>query len=400
MFTMRTNLKLRVSFYTRHGKTSKVEESPVMLRVSYEGRRATFGQVPIEVSPRDFGNGRVFVTHPNAKALNEQLDEIEADICFLAKDLYKKGILSIDTLLQAYRGEKSPSKYISALFDEMISDEKKKCEAGLVVKGTYNRYLRMKSTFLSFLGYNHRKDLQLSEVNKQLMADYEYYLTAIAGYSYNTLIKNLRFVVSAMHYATSKGYMMSNPLSDVTYKEKTVDRGFLTLDELQTVQTVTLPAHLDLVRDVFLFSCYTGISYRDVYNLTDQNVITVHGTQWIVFSRQKTKQISQVPLLDKALSILSKYADRRSSDGRLLPVFCNQVINRHLKQIAQHCNIEKPLSFHIARHTFATLSLTYGVSMETVSQILGHSSLRTTQHYGRILPQKVEKELSGLNAFI
>ncbi|MDD7559930.1 MAG: Arm DNA-binding domain-containing protein [Porphyromonas sp.] len=133
---MRTNLKLRVSFYTRHGKTSKVEQSPVMLRVSYEGRRATFGQVPIEVSPRDFGNGRVFVTHPNAKALNEQLYEIEADICFLAKDLYKKGILSIDTLLQAYRGEKSPSKYISALFDEMISDEKKKCEAGLVVKGT------------------------------------------------------------------------------------------------------------------------------------------------------------------------------------------------------------------------------------------------------------------------
>lgn len=163
------------------------------------------------------------------------------------------------------------------------------------------------------------------------------------------------------------------------------------------MESVDLSAHLSVVRDIFLFACYTGISYIDVFNLTERNVLTNNGHPWLVFNRQKTGQLSQVYLLDKAIAILEKYRSLRPADGRLLPVCCNQVINRDLKKIAGKCGIDRPLTYHMARHTFATLSLTNGVSMETVSKTLGHASIRTTQVYARILPQKMETELARLN---
>ena len=395
---MTTSLKLRVSFYPRHGKTSKVELTPVMLRVSLNGERATFGQVPIEVSPLSMVKGKISDSEPDAFTKNEQLRGIEADLRYLAKDLYKKGVLSIDSLRRAYIGDKPSNKYISALFDEIINDEKKKYEAGLVGKGTYNHSVRMKSVFLSFIGYAlSRKDILLTEVTKSLMIEFEFYLNAKAQYAHNTLIKHLRFVVSALNYAVTKGYLQVNPIASLAYNEEPTDRGYLTTEELQKLETIALPEHLDLVRDVFLFSCYTGISYRDVFNLTEKNLCTQNGNLWIVFKRQKTHELSQVFLLDKAIGLISKYETVRPLDGRLLPVFSNQAINRQLKKIATLCKIEKNVTYHLARHTFATLSLTNGVSIETVSKTLGHTSIRTTQLYARILPKKMSDELSKLN---
>lgn len=395
---MSTNLKLRVSFYTRYGKTAKVEQSPIMLRVSYRGKRQTFGQLALEVNPKYFSNGRVSQDAPDSKALNRQLVGIEAKLLVYAEDLYRQNILSLERLKRVFFGEEDSSRYISSLFDEFLKEEEKRVNANLLTRGTLTKNKRFASGFLTFLASQYgQQDMVITDITRVTLSDYQNYLECVSGYHHNTLIKYLRFVVNVMKYATNRGYIAHNSVADVTYNAQPSDRGFITTEELARVENVDLSAHLSVVRDIFLFACYTGISYIDVFNLTERNVLTNNGHPWLVFNRQKTGQLSQVYLLDKAIAILEKYRSLRSADGRLLPVCCNQVINRDLKKIAGKCDIDRPLTYHMARHTFATLSLTNGVSMETVSKTLGHASIRTTQVYARILPQKMETELARLN---
>lgn len=395
-----TKLRMRVSFYTRYGKGSK-EASPIMVRVSIDGKRTSFGQLPLTVTPSDFDNGRARRGTPNAEQVNQALANVEARLSVYAEELSKRNALTLENLKSAYLGEKAPSKYISSLFEEYVGKESKRVEAGLLTKGTFNRYKRFVSTFFSYIATQRkRKDLLLTEITEDLLEDFLNHLECVCGYNHNTAIKYLRFVVSSLNYAKTRGYIPNNPVAALSYVENPSDRGYLTTEELRLIEKVELKSHLSIVRDVFLFSCYTGISYKDVFNLTERNLITNKGTQWLVFRRQKTSQLSQIFLLDKALNIIKKYESERPIDGRLLPVFCNQVINRDLKKISDKCGITKNLSYHLARHTFATLSLTYGVSMETVSKTLGHSSIRTTQIYARILPQKMEAELSHLNGVL
>lgn len=395
---MSTNLKLRVSFYTRYGKTAKVEQSPIMLRVSYRGNRRTFGQLALEVNPKYFFKGRVSKDAPDSKSLNRQLDGIEAKLLVYAEDLYRQNILTLEKLKRVFFGEEDSARYISSLFDEYLQEEEKRVNANLLTRGTHTKNKRFVSGFLAFIASQYgQKDMVVADITPVTLADYQNYLECVSGYHHNTLIKYLRFVVNVMKYATTRGYIAHNPVADVTYNAQPSDRGFITTEELARVESVDLSAHLSVVRDIFLFACYTGISYIDVFNLTERNVLTNNGHPWLVFNRQKTGQLSQVYLLDKAIAILEKYRSQRPADGRLLPVCCNQVINRDLKKIAGKCGIDRPLTYHMARHTFATLSLTNGVSMETVSKTLGHASIRTTQVYARILPQKMETELARLN---
>lgn len=399
---MKTNIKLRVSFYTRDKKDSKVETSPIMLRISYNGARINLGRLPLEVAPSALVNNKVVSSYPGAERINNELEAVKAKLYVYAEELYNNDVLTLDRLREAYSGKSQPSlKVVSALFDEFNQRQEKRVEAGILTKGTLAKQKLFASTFYSFVAHQYRvKNLLLTEMKKSVLEDYKLYLECERGYNHNTMIKFLRYVVNTMKYAQERGYIKANPLYDVSYCENAVDRGFLTTEELQKVEEVELNYHFSVVRDVFLFACYTGISYRDVYNLREKNIAVMNGHPWLLFRRQKTDNLSQVYLLDKAIAILDKYLYERPYDGRLLPVYSNQVINRDLKKIAEACGIEKCLTFHLARHTFATMSLTNGVSMETVSKTLGHSSLKTTQIYARTLPKKMEQEMSLLNGRI
>lgn len=157
---------------------------------------------------------------------------------------------------------------------------------------------------------------------------------------------------------------------------------------------------LEQVRDIFLFSCYTGLAYCDVAKLTKANVVIgVDGDRWIFTNRSKTNTASKIPLLPISNSIANKYADHpvTSRSGKLLPVMSNQRMNSYLKELADLCGITKELTFHCARHTFATtVTLTNGVPIETVSKMLGHKSLKTTQHYAKIVDKKVSEDMRAL----
>lgn len=157
---------------------------------------------------------------------------------------------------------------------------------------------------------------------------------------------------------------------------------------------------LALVRDIFLFSCYTGLAYIDVKQLTSLNIkIGIDGFKWIFTNRQKTETKSNIPLLPMAEEIIAKYKDQPQciNQGKLLPILSNQKMNAYLKELADMCNINKELTFHIARHTFATtVTLTNGVPIESVSKMLGHRNLKTTQHYAKILDRKVSEDMMNL----
>lgn len=159
----------------------------------------------------------------------------------------------------------------------------------------------------------------------------------------------------------------------------------------------TIP-RIENVRDIFLFSCYTGLAYADVSKLTADDIVKgIDGNQWIKIKRTKTKTLSSIPILTVAEKLIEKYEDLKSPTGKLLPVYSNQRMNSYLKEIADSCGIKKNLTFHMARHTFATtVTLSNGVPIESVSKMLGHRSLRTTQHYAKILDEKLSEDMNLL----
>ena len=183
--------------------------------------------------------------------------------------------------------------------------------------------------------------------------------------------------------------------------KREVLRPYLTEGELQILASKKfMIPRVGQIRDIFLFCCYTGLAYVDVQKLTRSEISTgIDGEKWIFTHRQKTETASRIPLLQPALEILDRYKDHPYcvNKDRLLPVPCNQKMNAYLKEIADLCQISKKFTTHTARHTFATtVTLTNGVPIETVSKMLGHKNLKTTQHYAKILDRKVSEDMKSL----
>jgi integrase len=189
-----------------------------------------------------------------------------------------------------------------------------------------------------------------------------------------------------------------NPFSNYKAKVREVERVYLSEGEIQNIINKDFKTdRLSLVRDIFLFSCFTGLAYIDVKNLTKSHIsLGIDGEKWIFTHRQKTETASKIPILPITQMIIDKYEDHPESNNqnRLLPILSNQKMNAYLKEIAGVCEINKELTFHIARHTFATtVTLTNGVPIESVSKMLGHKNLRTTQHYAKVLDKKVSEDM-------
>jgi integrase len=201
----------------------------------------------------------------------------------------------------------------------------------------------------------------------------------------------------------ANGWISSSPFVNYKGKMKEVERAYLSQVELEAIIEKDFNnARLNLVKDIFVFSCYTGLAYIDVQKLTPSHiVIGIDGEKWIYTHRQKTDTRSNIPLLPVPLQIIEKYREHDNCINRncLLPILSNQKMNAYLKEIADVCNINKELTFHIARHTFATtVTLSNGVPIESVSKMLGHSSIKQTQHYAKVLDKKVSNDMLMLRS--
>lgn len=179
-----------------------------------------------------------------------------------------------------------------------------------------------------------------------------------------------------------------------------VEKGYLTEEEIRRLKAVTLPPHLGIARDIFMFSVYTGMAYVDILMLTNKNItLGIDGSHWLNYHRQKTSQRVAVPLLEPAEELIARYATYHGEKAKqpIFPVPCNQAINRYLKTIAKAAGIRKDITYHMARHTFATtITLSHGIPIETVSKMLGHASLTITQLYAKIVDKKVMDDMAQL----
>jgi len=233
------------------------------------------------------------------------------------------------------------------------------------------------------------------------VTSYDFYLRSVRKCSNNTAIKYLKNFKKIILICLASGWLTVDLFVNYKAKIKVVDREFLTEEEIQRIMDKQFHTErLVQIRDVFLFSCFTGLAYADVHKLKPSEIVTgPDGEQWLYTKRQKTDVPTKVPLLPSAVSIIQRYKDSPicAIHDRVLPICTNQKTNAFLKEIGDLCGIEKHLTFHIARHTFATtVTLANGVPIESVSKMLGHTNIKTTQHYAKILDLKVGKDMALL----
>jgi site-specific recombinase XerD len=256
----------------------------------------------------------------------------------------------------------------------------------------FNTVRKYRSVLKSIKRFLKNSDVYLSDLNYKFAADYYLYLVSIEGLKSNSAYKNIKSLYRVIHIAILNGWLQSNPFKEFKCNYKQPIRPYLTETEILTIRNQKFKSkRLSTIRDLFLFLIHTGLSYSDFYALTSANIeIGVDGNPWIVINRKKTGIRSAIPILPIAKEILNKYEYN-------LPKVSNQKFNEHLKEIAGLCGISKHISCHIARHTFATtITLSKGVPIETVSKLLGHTNLATTQIYAKVVDQKTAADMAFL----
>ena len=269
---------------------------------------------------------------------------------------------------------------------------------------TLERYTTSKKHTQEFMKWKYKvDDMDIRKLNYQFMTNYEFWLKSVRRCDHNTSMKYLSNFKKIVNICIKSGWGDRDPFVGFKMTKREVERPFLVEEELnRIIEKTFLMPRMSQVRDIFIFCCYTGLAYADVEKLTREEITTgIDGEKWIWTSRQKTESTTRVPLLPPALEILDRYKDDPQCliKKRLLPVLSNQKMNTYLKEIADACNITKKMTFHTARHTFATtVTLTNGVPIETVSKMLGHRNLKTTQHYAKILDLKVSEDMGVLRA--
>lgn len=243
--------------------------------------------------------------------------------------------------------------------------------------------------------------MDIRHINRSFISDFDFYLRSDKNCANNYVVKNIKNLGKIVHVCMANGWIETDPFLSYKGKSKNVDRYYINKEELLKIADKPfISERLKQVRDVFLFCCFTGLAYADVFKLKTEHISKGNdGERWIFTNRQKTKIRSAIPLLPTAIQIIDKYAKHPVcvNKGTLLPVPSNQKMNEYLKEIADLCGIDKKLTSHIARHTFATtITLLNGVPIESVSKMLGHTNIRTTQHYAKILDIKVGADMALL----
>jgi integrase len=311
--------------------------------------------------------------------------------------------ITASALKAALTGEEDERYTILGAFKQH-NDQMKALIGTEFAKSTLTRYKTANDHTASFIKWKYGKDdLEVKELNYEFVSQFDYWLKTERKCQKNAALKYIGNLKKIVLECFKKGWIKADPFVQFKGKRSEVVRVALTREELQEITAKQFEIErLNHVRDIFLFSCYTGLAYVDVYRLRRSNIVDgFDGTKWIMTARQKTDSPTRLPLLPAALQIMEKYAEDKRCIAKdlVLPVLSNQKMNSYLKEIADGCGINKNLTFHIARHTFATtVTLSNGVPIETVSKMLGHKSLKHTQHYAKIVDRKISEDMLALQA--
>ena len=379
----------KVSYYVRSNYENKQGKSPLMIRIFLNGEMLNVGSSGIYIDKKLWNNStnRVKGRGSESLNLNAQLDNISNSLQMIFKKHEFDEDLTLDKIKSIFLGKNKVKTTFVEFYDKYLEDIKAQVGAGKSI-ALYHKYSAARSHFVNFLHAKYgRKDLMPGELTHLIIHDFEIYLKTVVSLKSNSATKTLKFFKTVVIFAQKCGVMTHDPFLNHHFHLEPVDRGFLTDEEIQRImqKDFEIP-RLEMVRDVFIFSCFCGLAYIDVAHLTQENIITLDNRPWIIINRQKTNVQSNIPLLEIPQMILDKYKGK-TKDNRLLPVLSNQKINAYLKEIADLCGIKKRLSYHCFRHTFATLQLAEGTDIYTVSKLLTHSNLATTQVYADVVDE-------------
>jgi len=378
---------------------------PIYIRITIEGNRLEQSiQRYVPASQWSAAAGRVKGSNEQAHQVNLYLDTLTSKVLRLEREMVMDA-LTVDfvNFRDKWLGVTEAPRMLLEIFQQHNDQMAALIKAGKDYSpGTLDRYDTARNHTRAFLQWKYGLgDIDIKRLNFEVVNDLEFWLKTQRNCAHNTTMKYISNLKKIVNGCIRKGWLPKDPFLGFKSRKQEVEREALTQQELDKIHSKDFPTdRLNYVKDIFLFSCYTGLAYADVKKLKRCEIGPgIDGNYWIFTSRQKTETQSRIPLLPPALAIVEKYKDHPTccNSGHVLPVLSNQKMNAYLKEIADVCGSRKNLTFHIARHTFATtVTLSNGVPIETVSKMLGHRNLKTTQHYAKVLDRKVSDDMRML----
>ncbi|OXB10160.1 tyrosine type site-specific recombinase [Flavobacterium plurextorum] len=400
---------LKVIFYLKAGKFNKSGESPIYARISYKKQSITMasGKSILKERWQFTDNLRSVLKLEKEKVIKNALDLFLIGMEKKFNELLKiDQDFSLQLLKDEFKGETVVKENCVSLIEIMNKHNeffKKKVNAGERSKASYQKYERAKDLLITFMTKQYGiQDIPLFEVNSAYVYNLESFLKydsrfkGKTGIKNNSVVKYMRMYKTACKYSIRMGIIEKDPFNLYDGKLHVTDAVFLTQEELNLIESKKFSAQrLEKVKDVFLFSCYTGYAPVDAANLTSNNISSDgKDNLWIMTNRAKTTIRANVPILPPTLAIINKY---RNMQIGLIPKLSNQKMNAYLKEIADLCGIDKHLTWYVARHTFATtVTLGNGVRIENVSAMMGHTNIKQTQHYAKVLDINIMEDMSKL----
>jgi len=390
-----------ILFFMHRSKTNKKGEHPIYCRLTVQGRSREFScQLWAKDDKWIPAAGKIAGNNEAAQTANHTLHTIRLNLLNIRADLQSQGkSITAENVVNTHLGKNVTHYSLIQIHEYHNEHHVKKLIGKDYAEGTYARYKTSLDHVTRFLNHKYKtSDIFLHDLDNSFAAGYEFYLKTVRNCSTNTTSRYIKNLKTVINFAVSRGYIPNNPIQSYKAKLQRIEKEFLTEKEIHAIAMKDFENdRLDEARDVFIFCCYTGLSYSDSAKLNNNDiVIGLNGKKQIHIRRTKTDVPANIPLLPKALEIIEKYKEHENCvyTGKLLPTKSNQKQNAYLKEIATLTKCSKNLTTHTARHTFATLMLTKGISIESVSSMLGHTNIKTTQIYAKIIEEKVINEMS------
>lgn len=395
-------------FLLRYDRNSeKKNKHQIYLRITVNKTRCELAlKCYLDLSDWNYGKGTVKLKNDKLKQLNTYLEEVRGKIVYHYQQLSLSGLTSAAAVKNAFLGVNLESGRNKMGLLELVEKHNKEVEA-VMERGTIKNYYTTAAYVRKFLAAKFPAgEIFLDEVNFRLISEFELYVRTNPLKSYdpcsnNGAMKHMERLKKIVSWAIRNEWMLKNPFSGYRKRYKHKEIQYLSKEELGRIETKEFKNPLlQMVKELFVFSCYTGLSYSDLVELKTSNIVAKEGGRiWLETARRKTHVPVKVPLLSPALAVLAKFKDRDGLNhwNDLFPWVSNQVMNKNLKLIGELCDIRKTLTFHVARHTFATtVTLENNVPIETISKLLGHTKIATTMIYAKVIQTKIGKDMRDL----
>jgi len=388
----------KVLYYLKRNAIRRNGNMPIIARITVDGKMVQFN-TKLEINPDCWNTrlGKANGRNAEIQKINSLLDEIKASVHQIYHEQQRYDcIVTAENVKNEFLGLSENNKTLLELFTRHNEDVKKLVGVSKS-KATYQKYEVTRKHLTNFIKERYNlSDISFKKINYSFITDFEIYLLTAARCNCNTTGIFMQLLKRIIIIARNNGWIHTDPFSNYKIRTAKVDRGYLTQDEIEQIMDKKFSCkRLENVRDIFIFSCFCGLAYIDVKNLRENNIRTsFDGNLWIIGKREKTGVSFNIPLIDIPKIILGKYKGTLPN-GYVLPVLSNQKMNAYLKEIADLCGINKNLTFHLARHTFATLTLSKGVSIESISKMLGHTNIKTTQIYAKITDTKISNDMAA-----